>query len=172
MMRRRAAQSRLVAGTALLLLIGSCAAVPKSVPPPLRQPIPVTIPPPPALPPASAWDTLPIIEGGWTYDPAARAASFANERGEKLVSLYCMAAPRAVRLTVWRDGARQIDVLTSAGANRVEHDFVGAMLPVNDITLDRIAFSRGRFALRGNIIQVLPVQSEIGRVIEDCRGAG
>ena len=39
------------------------------------------------------------------------------------------------------------------------------------VRLDRIAFSRGRFALEGTTgALTLPVQSEIGRAIEDCRG--
>jgi hypothetical protein len=45
-------------------------------------------------------------------------------------------------------------------------------LTANDQRLDRIAFSRGRFALdasNGSHL-TLPVYAEIGRVIEECRG--
>lgn len=162
------------AGVTVLLLAAGCTVVPKSAPPspPISArpsaPIPVTVSPPaPVL--VAGWEDRPIIEGDWSYDPAARLARFTNDRGEEVMSLACIAAPRAVRMLVRYDGAAN-QVLTTAGANAIDHRLAGASVPVDDILLDRIAFSRGRFAVRGTILQVLPVQAEIGRLIEDCRG--
>ncbi|RYD43903.1 MAG: hypothetical protein EOP63_07810, partial [Sphingomonadales bacterium] len=60
---------------------------------------------------------------------------------------------------------------TSAGIDQIRFDGGSANLTNRDPRLDRIAFSRGRFALEmpGGGALTLPVQSEIGRVIEDCR---
>ncbi|NJS15510.1 MAG: hypothetical protein HC788_14065 [Sphingopyxis sp.] len=166
---------RLMAGSALLLIAASCAVVPKSAPPPPapRPPIPVTFPPPPpqpALPPVSAWEDLPIIEGDWSFDSAKRIARFVDASGQERASLECLASQRALRLRSVDDTAARVDVLTSAATNSHDLRFGDAMIPIADITLDRIAFSRGRFGLRGSSLLVLPVQAEIGRVIEDCRG--
>ena len=60
---------------------------------------------------------------------------------------------------------------TSAGTDQIRFDGGSANLTNRDPRLDRIAFSRGRFALESpSGALTLPVQSEIGRVIEDCRG--
>ena len=75
----------------------------------------------------------------------------------------------AIRLTAALDGT--VALRTSAATDQVRFDGGTAIVPSRDIRLDRIAFSRGRFALEaanGRAL-TLPVQSEIGRVIEDCR---
>jgi hypothetical protein len=75
-----------------------------------------------------------------------------------------------IRLTSALDG--NVALRTSAGTDQIRFDGGAASVPAGDIRLDRIAFSRGRFALEapGGGALTLPVQSEIGRVIEDCRG--
>ncbi len=77
------------------------------------------------------------------------------------------ASPRADASAL--DGT--VALRTSAATDQVRFDGGTAIVPSRDIRLDRIAFSRGRFALEaanGRAL-TLPVQSEIGRVIEDCR---
>ena len=67
--------------------------------------------------------------------------------------------------------AGNVSLRTSAGTDQIRFDGGSATLPNRDPRLDRIAFSRGRFALEtpGGGALTLPVQAEIGRVIEDCR---
>ena len=76
----------------------------------------------------------------------------------------------AIRLTSALTGA--VSLRTSAGTDEIRFDGGSATLPNRDPRLDRIAFSRGRFALEASngSTLTLPVQSEIGRLIEDCRG--
>lgn len=170
---RAAVRQRIAAAAVLLLFAASCATVPKPVPPaapsPEKPPIPMTTPPPPPPPPTSGWVDLPIIEGGWTYDSGAGTARFVADGGDELVRLSCDKGKGVVRILTPRDGGRKTDVLTTSGTDIVEQGFLGAEIRADAPVLDRIAFSRGRFALRGQILQVLPVQAEIGRVIEDCR---
>jgi hypothetical protein len=49
---------------------------------------------------------------------------------------------------------------------------MGVRLPVSDLLLDQMAFSRGRFlvAVEGGPWLIVPAWPEFGRVIEDCRG--
>jgi hypothetical protein len=171
--RRGSALRRAALGTALLLAVGSCASAPKPAPPP--APPPVTAPAPPLPPPpvavvTGAWDELPVIEGGWTYDGARRSARFIDESGLERASLRCTAPGRTMTLALAGERAASADLLTSAG--RSTHALTGgaATLGVADIALDRIAFSRGRFGVQASALLVLPVQAEIGRAIEDCRG--
>jgi hypothetical protein len=167
---------RLLAGTALLLVAASCTVVPRSAPPPPAPPpakvaVPAPVPPPLLAPQAvGAWDDQPVIEGGWTRDAARRSARFVDDRGVERASLACSEPGRAMRLTMPGETGGEVQLLTTAGANSLALSDGVAALSVTDIALDRIAFSRGRFALRGSMLVVLPVQSEIGRVIEDCRG--
>ena len=65
-----------------------------------------------------------------------------------------------------------VDLKTSAGTDRMRLNGGRVAIPNRDVRLDRIAFSRGRFALEASngSTLTLPVQSEIGRLIEDCRG--
>lgn len=46
-----------------------------------------------------------------------------------------------------------------------------AVRAANDVVLDQIAYSRGRFALEaaGLPMLILPPWAEVARVIEDCR---
>ena len=75
----------------------------------------------------------------------------------------------AIRLTSALAG--NVSLRTSAGTDQIRFDGGSANLGNRDTRLDKIAFSRGRFALEtpaGGAL-TLPVQAEIGRVIEDCR---
>ena len=156
----------------LLLLAAGCAAVPKAPPPAPVRPPAVTAPPPPTVPamPAQPWDELPMIEGGWAYDNAARRARFVDDAGLERASLTCTVPQRSVRLDLPGDTAAAVEILTSSVARETPLRDGAADLGAADAMLDAIAFSRGRFALRASQLLVLPVQAEIGRLIEDCRG--
>jgi len=148
----------ITAATALLL--AGCAAIPKAAaPPPSPAPQPpAATPPPPATAPTQGWDDRALDRGAWRYDAGSRSAIFAPSAGAApLLTMACSGG--AIRLTAALDGT--VALRTSAATDQVRFD----------IRLDRIAFSRGRFALEaanGRAL-TLPVQSEIGRVIEDCR---
>lgn len=172
-MPHRRTLRRAVLGTAMLIAVGSCAPTPKPTAPPPPPPKPVVVAPPPAPPPVvvvGEWDEQPVIEGGWTYDPARRSARFIDESGLERASLSCTVPGRTLVLALAGERAASAELLTSAGQSQLALTNGSASLSATDIALDRIAFSRGRFALRAATLLVLPVQAEIGRVIEDCRG--
>jgi len=164
-MHRRNAHFGLAVATALLL--AGCAAVPTpTAPPPAPRPTPA---PAPAPPPASkSWEDRAVNPGAWRYDAGSRTAIFAPAGGANaLLTMRC--AGGGIRLTSALDG--NVSLRTSAGTDPIRFDGGSATLPSRDIRLDRIAFSRGRFALESaSGALTLPVQSEIGRLIEDCRG--
>jgi hypothetical protein len=165
---------RRTAGAALLaLLLTSCAAVPRPIPPPPRPPVIVAAPPPapaPALPNPADWDMLPMIEGAWDFDPLRRSARFVDDAGVERASLSCAVPGVSMRISMAGDGSPAMMVFTSSATKTLSAQRGAALLDIGDTALDAIAFSRGRFALSASQLLVLPVQSEIGRVIEDCRG--
>ncbi len=152
---------------AATLLVAGCAAVPKAeAPPPAPKPAPAPPPPPPA--PEKSWEDRALTAGAWRYDAGSRTATFVQSGNPSpLLSLACSGG--SIRLTSGLDG--NVALRTSAGADQIRFDGGSASVPSGDARLDRIAFSRGRFALEGTTgALTLPVQSEIGRAIEDCRG--
>jgi hypothetical protein len=166
--------ARLCAGSALLLLAAGCTAIPKPAPPPPpRPPVIIAAPPPapaPTLPDPADWDQLPVLEGAWDFDPLRRSARFVDDAGAERASLSCAVPGTSMRLSMANDGSPAMMLYTSATTRTLPAQRGSALLAVGDAALDAIAFSRGRFALSASQLLVLPVQSEIGRVIEDCRG--
>lgn len=168
-MMRQAMRTRYGLMAPLLLAVAGCAAVPTPAPPPPR-PAPVAAAPTPApLPtPSRSWEERAVDAGSWRYDAGSRAATFVpTGSANPLLTMTCSGS--AIRLTSVLAGA--VSLRTSAGTDQIRFDGGSATLPSRDPRLDRIAFSRGRFALEmpeGGAL-TLPVQSEIGRVIEDCR---
>jgi len=155
----------------LTLAIASCTAVPKPQAPPPERPAPAPAPTPapaPAPTPAGSWEDRPVDRGAWRYDAGSRVASFVQTgNAGPLLTMACSGGN--IRLTSALEG--NVSLRTSAGIDQLRFDGGAATVPGRDIRLDRIAFSRGRFALEapGGRGLTLPVQSEIGRVIEDCR---
>lgn len=165
---------RAASGIALILAVGSCAPTPAPQPASPAPQRPIVAPPQPVLPPVVApagdWDELPLIEGGWSYDAARRRARFVDDSGLERASLTCAVPGKTMVLALPGQNQPSLDIRTSAGASSFALRDGSVELAVGDIALDRMAFSRGRFGLRASTLLVLPVQSEIGRVIEDCRG--
>lgn len=160
------------AGSALAIVMAlamaGCAAVPTPQAPP-QAPAPRPAPTPAPLPsPSQSWEERALNPGGWRYDAGSRTATFApTGSASPLLTMRC--AGGNLHLTAPLDGA--VALRTSAGTDQIRFDGGAATVPGRDIRLDRIAFSRGRFALEsGSGALTLPVQSEIGRVVEDCRG--
>lgn len=155
----------------LIVALASCTAIPtpETPPPPAPQPVaPAPTPAPIPAAPAKPWDERALNPGAWRYDAGSRTASFApSGGGAPLLSLTCSGG--GIRLSSALAG--DVSLRTSAGSDQIRFEGGSASVPLRDQRLDRIAFSRGRFALEGaNGALTLPVQSEIGRVIEDCRG--
>ena len=153
---------------AMAIAMAGCAAVPTPGPPP-PAPVPTPAPAPAPLPVTSqSWEERPLVPGAWRYDAASRAATFVQANNSRpLLTMSCAAG--GVRLSSPLDG--HVALRTSAGTDQLRFDGGNASVPSHDLRLDRIAFSRGRFALESaNGALTLPVQPEIGRVIEDCRG--
>lgn len=153
---------------ALMLVVAGCTAIPQPVAPPPPQPVAPAPTPAPLPTPASGWEDRAVDAGAWRYDSGSRTASFvATGSANPLLSLTCSGS--GIRMTSTLAG--NVSLRTSAGTDHIRFDGGSANLGTRDPRLDRIAFSRGRFALEtpGGGALTLPVQSEIGRVIEDCR---
>ncbi len=155
----------------MAIAMAGCAAVPTPGPPP-PAPVPTPAPTPAPLPVTSqSSGGRALVPGAWRYDAGSRAATFVQANSSRpLLTMSCAAG--GVRLYfAGLDG--HVALRTSAGTDQLRFDGGNASVPSHDLRLDRIAFSRGRFALESaNGALTLPVQPEIGRVIEDCRGGG
>lgn len=158
----------------LSLLAAGCAPVPKSAPPPApRPPVIVAVPPPappPPLPDPADWEMLPVIEGAWEFDPLRRHARFFDDSGLERAQLSCAVPGVSMRISLPGDASPAVMVFTSSITKTLSAQRGAALVDVGDAALDAIAFSRGRFAFSAAQLLILPVQSEIGRAIEDCRG--
>ncbi len=177
-MTRKRALWRYGVAVPLMLAVASCTAVPTPSPAPAPTPTPVAPAPKPTpgpIPVASKpWDERSLDAGEWRYDAAARTASFAQTGvSAPLLTMACSGA--SIDLIAGLGAGSQaldVDLKTSAGSDRLR--LIGGRTAIGnrDVRLDRIAFSRGRFALEASngSTLTLPVQSEIGRLIEDCRG--
>jgi hypothetical protein len=172
-----------------LLLIGfsvaSCAA-PKPTPKPLVVPKPVPKPtpvPPPVqviVQPTGHWLDWSMAPGSWVYrrDDRGSVALYGVEGRDALVTLRCDKGRGSLFLSRAGSAGSQIVVRTSAMSKTLALQPTGGMpayvattLTPTDPILDAMAFSRGRIALEVDGAQniAIPVWSEIGRVIEDCR---
>ena len=167
-MKRQAMWIRYGLAAPVLLAVAGCAAVPTAAPPPRPAPVAAAPSPAPLPTPTRGWEERALDNGAWRYDAGSRAATFVpTGSGNPLLTMTCSGS--GIRLTSALAG--NVSLRTSAGTDQIRFDGGSATLPNRDPRLDRIAFSRGRFALEtpGGGALTLPVQSEIGRVIEDCR---
>lgn len=133
---------------------------------------------------------MPQTPGVWTYaaEPAGSVVRFGQPAAGSQVLIRCDRRRPAIILQRAGFGTSAVPatVTTSSTQRRVTAtpasttSTPGTAIPfeiafaVRDPLLDAIAFSRGRFMLEmgGAQTLVLPVWSELGRVIEDCRAAG
>lgn len=154
---------------ALMLAAAGCTAIPQpDTPPPAPRPVAPAPAPAPLPTPNAGWEDRAVDRGAWRYDAVSRTAAFVpTGSANPLLTMACSSS--GIRMTSALEG--NVSLRTSAGTDQIRFDGGSANLPSRDPRLDRIAFSRGRFALEtpGGGALTLPVQSEIGRVIEDCR---
>ena len=166
---------------AALLILPGCVSAPAPPPPPPVAPAP----PPPPPPVAKDWRDWPVAAGDWSYRPLADGsiASFGQPGQPPLLTFRCERTGR--RIVVARATPLPPDQIV--GQMRVRTSFGAAEWPLtpggepgyalavragNDAAFDRIAYSRGRFAIEapGAPPLAVPNWAEVSRVIEDCRG--
>lgn len=175
-MSRKRAWWRYATALPMMLAMASCTAVPTPAPMPAPAavaavPAPAPLPPPA---PAKPWDERRLDAGEWRYDAGSRTATFA-QAGVTAPLLTMACSGGSIEMTAGLGAGAEafdVDLKTSAGSDRLRLTGGRVALGSRDVRLDRIAFSRGRFALEASngSTLTLPVQSEIGRLIEDCRG--
>jgi hypothetical protein len=155
------------------------------------QPARPAAPPPPMAPAAAPdWRDVPLPAGEWSWAPrpGGSAARFGLPGQAPLAVLTCERATGVVLLNLPAEPfpgtgpgphTARITASTSSGiANAAVQPVDGLItitLPASSRLLDAMAFSRGRFRVTidgapGNAATVLPSWSEVGRVVEDCRG--
>lgn len=131
--------------------------------------------------PPGSWIDWPIAAGDWVYrrDSRGSIALFGPMNSEALVTLRCDTGRRRVFLArksglasapmTIRTSARlkEFSARTTGGTQA----YLATELLASDPILDAMAYSRGRIALqaKGTRSLAIPVWSEIGRVIDDCR---
>lgn len=182
---------RLAASLAIVVALAGCQVVPDTggrspAPEPTPAPVPAPAPPPPAPPPAvpqsgDPWEVAPVTPGNWRYESGGTGsvASFGATSATPLVAMRCQKSSRQVSVIIAGATGQRVTIRTSKGPL----DWAGTQQPIagssalvvtrpaNDPGLDWIAFSRGRVSIEpaGGPRIILPVVSEIGRVVEDCR---
>ena len=116
----------------------------------------------------------------WTYrrDERGSIALYGAVGKDALVMLRCDKARGRIYMSRAANIGGSMMVRTSStskaiptGPSGTQPIYVASELAVNDALLDAMAFSRGRIALEPAGAQniAIPVWSEIGRVVEDCR---
>lgn len=161
-------------------------------PQPLPTPAPRPAPPPPQPAPRAdaSWRDLQQTSGAWTYaaEPTGSVVRFGQPGAGSQVLIRCDRSRPAIVLqragfgsmavpaTITTSSTQRRLTATPAAAGSAQNAAIPFEIAFNvrDPLLDAIAFSRGRFMLEmgGAQTLVLPVWSELGRVIEDCRAAG
>ena len=176
-----------VLASAAILLTSACAAPPPVSKPPIAStPTPVQKPAPaptrPAIQqPAGHWTDWTIAAGAWVYrrDDRGSIALYGTPGADALVTLRCDNARARLFLSRASDVGGTMTVRTSSTSKAItvqptggKPAYAASEIGVSDPLLDAIAFSRGRIALELSGAQniAIPVWSEIGRVVEDCRG--
>lgn len=154
----------------------------------LAQAAAVAPPPPPAPAPAPEpltgdWRDWPLSQGDWVYRADARGslALFGQPGSDATFMIRC--DKNRGRLFLSRDGQvagtdTQMTLRASSGLQSYPASNSGGPLPYvaisvdpADFMMDRIIFSRGRFAVETGGLESLavPIWPEFNRVVEDCR---
>ena len=171
---------------ALTLLALSACSAPAPEPKPAPTPAPKPAPPTPLPPPApKSWEDWAYTPGNWSYrrDEKGSIALYGQPGKEALFTARCDTAARRIYLS--RPGfleagktANMVIRATQGGAQfplantGSTPPYVAASLSPLDPALDRMAFSRGRFAIEvegAPTPLVIPTWAEFSRVLEDCR---
>lgn len=172
----------------LLPILASC--VGPQTPPPVAAPAttaPVTRPRPAPAPSsvvndhyAGDWSVDDASPGEWRYAASSHATTARFASGGEGVAIACEGRQLILaRSGQSRDGA-MFTLKTSFGLRRLptvtgmagNQPVLTATLPARDPLWDQIVYSRGRFLIETTGLRplIVPVTSEVSRVVEDCRG--
>ena len=166
----------------LLLALAGCSTAPPEpapAPPPVKA---VATPEPEPEPLQGEWIDWPITPGTWTYrkDDRGSLALFGEVGRDANFIIRCDQSRRQLYLS--RPGSvdegASMKLLASAGQASYPAtnsggtpSYAAIAVSPGDIMMDRIAYSRGRFAVETSGLQSLaiPAWPEFSRVVEDCR---
>lgn len=170
------------------LALAACsqqAAPPSPTPPPPPPPrIELPTPAPAPAPSDGDWRDAPVTAGAWRsvkVGTTPATALYQTREGDTLVEIRC--ADRRIDIrragtgteplpmtfrTVQADGSFGADTRTAQPVRPLMYE---ASVPAADPMLDRVAFSRGRFALEvpGLPTLYLPSEPAMTRVFQECR---
>ncbi len=167
-----------------LALLASCstrepAPAPKPQPPEVVTPAP---PPAPILQPTGDWIDWPLAKGDWVYrtDERGSIALFGPPNGDATFLVRCDRNQNKIFLSRAGNVARggNMTLRASSGLKNFparssgsDAPYAAISLAPDEYILDRIAFSRGRFAVQtsGLMSIAIPIWPEFTRVVEDCR---
>lgn len=151
--------------------------------PPAPPAAPVPAPPASPLPAPAAvsdWRDAPLTAGTWRYVPGESVSSARYGRDDVPADLIVRCDRSTRRVALLRSGvATEMSIVTSAGtdrrpAGRIDDGgtpMTGVLFTAADPLLDRMIFSRGRFAIAapGTPTLSVPAWAEPARAVEDCR---
>lgn len=127
----------------------------------------------------------PITAGAWRYRDfgagMGKRAEFFEPQSATSFSLDCVTYPNGPEIMFTRFGRpskpsllmtiRTETAQRTLTAQRFGAEAITVAVPANDLLLDAMALSKGRFAVEveGEAPLYLPSYAEVSRVIEDCR---
>lgn len=168
-----------------IALLAACS-TPEPAPTPTPAPPQTVAPPPapaPAPEPAGSWIDWPLAEGDWVYrsDDRGSLALFGRPGSDATFIIRCALGSNMIFLSQKGSATNggQMTLRASSGLKAFPTRDTGGSLPYTAVALqpdeymlDRIAFSRGRFAVQatGLTSLAIPIWPEFTRVVEDCRG--
>jgi len=166
---------------ALLALAGCATAPPEPAPAP--QPVkPVATPAPAPAAPQGDWIDWPITPGTWTYreDDRGSLALFGEVGRDAIFIIRCDQSRRQLFLSRAGSVGERATMILRATAGQASYPaansggkppYAAVTVSPGDIMMDRIAYSRGRFAVETTGLPsiAIPAWPEFSRVVEDCR---
>ncbi len=168
----------------LLLALAACSPAPPE-PAPAPQPTkPVATAAPATEPvqPTGDWIDWPITPGEWVYrkDGRGSLALFGQSDRDAIFIIRCDQSGRQLFLSRSGSIGEQANMVLRASAGLQSYpasnsggtpNYAAISVSPRDMMMDRIAYSRGRFAVETTGLQSLaiPVWPEFSRVVEDCR---
>ena len=166
----------------LVLALAACSIAPPEPAPAPQPTMPVAAPSPTPSQPQGEWIDWPITPGEWIYrkDSRGSLALFGQTDRDAVFIIRCDQSRRQLLLSrsgsvggnanmVLRASAG-LQSYPAANSGGTPHYAAIAVSP-RDMMMDRIAYSRGRFAVETDGLESLaiPVWPEFSRVVEDCR---
>ncbi|WP_417621103.1 hypothetical protein [Parasphingorhabdus sp.] len=166
---------------ATLALAACSTAQPEPAPAP--QPAqPIASPSPAPVQPEGDWVDWPITPGEWVYrkDERGSLALFGKPDRAAIFIIRCDQSRRQLFLSRAGSVDHGANMILRASAGLQSYPasdsggtphYAAISVSANDIMMDRIAYSRGRFAVETSGLEsiAIPAWPEFNRVVEDCR---